>query len=548
MSKWLVLAVVVFAFLAGVLSGLPSASAVRDRDHDRLPDRWEKRHGLSAAKASGRKDPDGDRLRNRREFRLRTHPRKRDTDGDRLGDGAEVRRFKTNPRRRDTDGDRLNDRREIRRFKTNPRRRDTDRDGLNDRVEIRRYKTNPRKRDTDGDGFSDRVEIRRGTNPRSARSHPRRRQPAPPAPAPDLPACTRFATTATFGSEVSAAAAGDVVCLAAGGYGSWGGTNKAITVRPADGADVTMGISFGSGDSGFTINGARLSFGAGPGLTITGGSVSAGASNITVKHATFTGGVTLRGLVNSAILFHHNLHTGISGSEHTAAFHLPGGQSQHSGLTIANSRFADISSDGVQTGPPVNIVGNEFARLDVGGSSAHSDAIQLYSGSGDGVGSLVSGNYVHECEQGIVAFDGSGDHVIQHNVVWNCRVPHGIVLGGDSPGSVVRHNTVGPDERIDCSSKSGFPASQTSILDNISQSVLLSGGVNCAPARNDHNMLRSGAGGGNFSGAPVFVGGPNPTTFNGFALAPGSPGKGRASDGTDVGAHGGGYSGGPPSG
>lgn len=545
MSRWLVLPVVLLAYFAGT-----TLVSARDRDHDRLPDRWEKRHGLSTGKASGRKDPDRDRLRNRREFRLRTHPRKRDTDGDRLRDGAEVRRFKTNPRRRDTDRDGLSDRAEIRRFKTNPRRKDTDRDGLRDRAEIRRFKTNPRKKDTDGDGFSDRLEIRRGTNPRSRASHPRRR-PGVPFPAADLPPCNRSADTGTFGSAVSAAAPGEAVCLASGDYGTWGGTSKAITIRPQDGANVTMGINFGGGDSGFTINGARLSFGAATGLTIDGGNVGGGARDITIKHSSFSGGLTLRGLANSNILFHHNQHSGISGSEYTAAFHLPGGQPQHSGVTIANSLFRDMSADGVQTGPAVNVVNNEFARLDVDGTSAHSDAIQLYSGSGDGVGSLVQGNYVHECEQGIVAFDGSGDHVIQHNVVWNCRVPHGIVLGGDRPGSHVRHNTVGggpSGARIDCSSKSGFPSSQTAMYDNIATSVLLSGGEDCTPARNDHNLVRSGGGGANFGGTPRFVGGANPTTFAGFALAPGSAGKGRASDGTDVGAHGGGFRGGPPSG
>jgi hypothetical protein len=48
-------------------------------------------------------------------------------------------------------------------------------------------------------------------------------------------------------------------------------------------------------------------------------------------------------------------------------------------------------------------------------------------------------------------------------------------------------------------------------------------------------MVRSGASGSNFLGTPQFVGGANPTTYAGFKLAPGSPGKGAASDGLDVG-------------
>ena len=118
MLKWLVPPVVVFAYLAATVS----ASAPRDRDHDRLPDRWERRHQLSTSKPSARRDPDRDRLRNRREYRLRTHPRRKDTDRDRLRDGAEVRRYHTNPRKRDTDGDGYSDRCELRK-RTNPRKR-----------------------------------------------------------------------------------------------------------------------------------------------------------------------------------------------------------------------------------------------------------------------------------------------------------------------------------------------------------------------------------------------------------------------------------------
>jgi hypothetical protein len=136
MSKWLVLPVVVLPFIATAASG----AAVRDRDHDRLGDRWEKRYHLSTSKKSAKGDPDHDRLRNLREYRLRTNPRRKDTDGD----------------------------------------------GLRDRAEVRRYHTNPRKKDTDGDGYGDGVEVRAGTNPRKRGSHPP--GSAPPAPTPENPA------------------------------------------------------------------------------------------------------------------------------------------------------------------------------------------------------------------------------------------------------------------------------------------------------------------------------------------------------------------------
>jgi thrombospondin type 3 repeat protein len=122
MSKSLVLLLVVLSYAATTASG----AVRRDRDHDRLSDRWEKRYHLSTSKKSAKGDPDHDGLRNLREYRLRI----------------------------------------------NPRRKDTDRDGLRDRAEVRRYHTNPRKNDSDSDGYSDGAEVRAGTNPRDRNSHP----------------------------------------------------------------------------------------------------------------------------------------------------------------------------------------------------------------------------------------------------------------------------------------------------------------------------------------------------------------------------------------
>ena len=46
---------VVFGLLALLA---PATAAARDRDRDGLPDRWEKRHGLSTTTASASADPD----------------------------------------------------------------------------------------------------------------------------------------------------------------------------------------------------------------------------------------------------------------------------------------------------------------------------------------------------------------------------------------------------------------------------------------------------------------------------------------------------------
>jgi hypothetical protein len=77
-----------FCLLALALPALAGAKA-RDRNHDRIPDRWEKRHHLSLAVNQARRDQDRDHLRNRAEFQAGTNPRSADSDGDGIPDGQE---------------------------------------------------------------------------------------------------------------------------------------------------------------------------------------------------------------------------------------------------------------------------------------------------------------------------------------------------------------------------------------------------------------------------------------------------------------------------
>jgi hypothetical protein len=66
-----------------------SPAAAADRNHDRIPDRWEVKHHLSLDKNQARKDQDSDGLRNRGEFMANMDPRNDDTDGDGVEDGTE---------------------------------------------------------------------------------------------------------------------------------------------------------------------------------------------------------------------------------------------------------------------------------------------------------------------------------------------------------------------------------------------------------------------------------------------------------------------------
>jgi hypothetical protein len=73
----------------GVFGALAAPSQARDRNHDRIPDRWEKRHKLSLKVNQARKDQDHDGLKNRGEYKAKTDPRDDDSDNDGIEDGDE---------------------------------------------------------------------------------------------------------------------------------------------------------------------------------------------------------------------------------------------------------------------------------------------------------------------------------------------------------------------------------------------------------------------------------------------------------------------------
>jgi hypothetical protein len=91
--KTLTTAAVAFALLL-----VPGAALAkqRDRNHDRLPDKWETAHHLSLRVNQARRDQDHDGLNNMAEFKDGTNPRNADTDGDGVNDGTEVEDH-TNP-------------------------------------------------------------------------------------------------------------------------------------------------------------------------------------------------------------------------------------------------------------------------------------------------------------------------------------------------------------------------------------------------------------------------------------------------------------------
>jgi len=71
---------------------VPSAALAKrgDRNHDRIPDKWERHFHLSLKENQAKRDPDHDGLSNKQEFKDHTNPRNADTDNDGVDDGDEV--------------------------------------------------------------------------------------------------------------------------------------------------------------------------------------------------------------------------------------------------------------------------------------------------------------------------------------------------------------------------------------------------------------------------------------------------------------------------
>src|SRR2546426_12449511 len=71
------------------LAALAAPSQAKDRNHDRIPDRWERAHHLSLRVNQARRDQDHDGLKNRAEVRAQDDPRDADIDNDGVKDGNE---------------------------------------------------------------------------------------------------------------------------------------------------------------------------------------------------------------------------------------------------------------------------------------------------------------------------------------------------------------------------------------------------------------------------------------------------------------------------
>jgi hypothetical protein len=88
-NKRTMFGVLVAAVIGLMVVALPGAASARDRNRDKIPDKWEKRHSLSLHKNQAKRDQDRDGLKNRQEGKAGDDPRDSDSDNDGVEDGDE---------------------------------------------------------------------------------------------------------------------------------------------------------------------------------------------------------------------------------------------------------------------------------------------------------------------------------------------------------------------------------------------------------------------------------------------------------------------------
>ena len=223
--------------------------------------------------------------------------------------------------------------------------------------------------------------------------------------------------------------------------------------------------------SNFTVDGAT----GGGTLTSSGGVLSGSsttARNISLRNIAFTNELRIDGPINSNIMLDHASWTnvGCTTSPTGARLHLnysaSGGPS---GVTVQNSLFMGGSADGIQFGTAMTIIDNAFKNIYEGADTqCHTDAIQGVGPTGGET--VIKGNWIINCADGIAFWDGPSSADIENNVIDSTTENNEIDLDSDT-GSTILHNTLvnpGNSVGIDLTSKSGSPASKdTGIANNI---------------------------------------------------------------------------------
>ena len=323
-----------------------------------------------------------------------------------------------------------------------------------------------------------------------------------------------------------------------------------MTVQPVSGASASIGyvnlqdvshLHFTSGGGALTVGGGVIDqFNTLPNCS----------DHITFDYLRFAPGIPgldiLPRCAAMAILVDHDNFNGVlssgTGEGKVNVQALDQGPSVDQGITISNSTFNTGCSKGVQIlggAYGVQVLNSEFAFMpnqDENGCTLHVGGIQVYGGRA----AHIKGNYFHDngsSAGGLSEPIGEGD-LIEDNVwVCTCIYPWSIQAGA-SHNSIYRHNTFAGGGGLHFYAVDGSPnASGNLIRDNVftvaGNGITDSSGANWGTE--DHNLNSGLSGVGDLTGTPIFVGGQSTSSYANWYLLPGSPGKGAASDGLDMG-------------
>lgn len=381
--------------------------------------------------------------------------------------------------------------------------------------------------------------------------------------------CTTTISSGSVSSALSSLASGGTLCLNAGSSYTYTASTitkaSPTTVRAADGVSRDSVVL----PQVATFSSNNLVFDT---LTIKGGLIGEDAgqptTNTTFRHIHWTACVIVRQptSVTMNLTFDGDLAdlTAAGGTVNNASpclddgrFYLRGYST--SGTTDKAWTIKNIDFPGSRCTDGIEVVGNangftigpgnEFhgilqdsATPNCSGGT-HVDPVQFF-GAHHGV---VTGNYFHGNTDGIMSPDGVGDNMTISNNVFGTNgdsYPYSIIdCGGNN--QTYSHNDFLDDAIQACQATSGQggdgPTTGMSYTNNYAPGGFVwVGQTACTGITADYNMRPSSVsalcgGTHNVVGTASFTGGATPSTWAGFALAGGSPGKGVASDGTDIG-------------
>jgi hypothetical protein len=370
--------------------------------------------------------------------------------------------------------------------------------------------------------------------------------------------CSKTFTSSTWSASAvqSAGTGGQTLCLSSGTYSdvefdSYHPSSN-VTIQPASGASVNLGRVTLTGVSNLTVTGFGPTNGSSTssGLTIQ-GQYNGPDTNITWSYNSMpSAGISINTnpVKNANIQIAHNRFVGYAnaGEQDRLMVNAQNGSSAcPAGIDISYNLFSGGESDGTDVDGNscgVQILHNEYSNIQQGNCGGiHCDAIQ---DNGGGAQEDIEGNYFHNNSDGLLFDDGNdGPDIVANNVFDNPT--YRCLEGQYGDGTSFTHNTF--DCEVNLANGPQY-SSNITMRDNVFGPSNRAGityypnSSCCSFKVLDYNLHTSGAfdpfsaGSHDAIGSPTYVGGTEPSTYAGWALASGSLGVGKASDGTNMGA------------